>query len=146
MVATSGSRRFQIDARLEDLARLRTFVREVCEEMNAGDDCVVDVVQAVDEAATNVIRHGYAGRSGPIEVTLAEGDGAVRVEIADRAPAFDPTRVGAPDLTSAHVRPGGMGIHLIRAATDTMEHRPRPGGGNVLTLVRTLGRHGEEED
>lgn len=146
MVATSGSRRFRINARLEDLARLRTFVRDACAAMSADDDCLVDVVQAVDEAATNIVTHGYRGRPGPIEVTLADADGAVRVEIADRAPVFDPTLVGEPDLESPHVRPGGMGVHLIRAATDAMEHRPRPGGGNVLTLVRTLGRHGEEED
>ena len=31
-----------------------------------------------------------------------------------------------------------MGIHLIREATDRLEHEPRPGGGNILTLDRRL--------
>ena len=36
-------------------------------------------------------------------------------------------------------RPGGMGVHLMRACTDAMSYRPRPGGGNILTLVRATG-------
>jgi anti-sigma regulatory factor (Ser/Thr protein kinase) len=38
-----------------------------------------------------------------------------------------------------------MGIHLIRESTDAISYRPRPGGGNILTMVRSLepGRHKE---
>ena len=48
--------------------------------------------------------------------------------VTDEAPAFDPTRVPEPDLSipPEHRRPGGMGIHLIREATDRLEHEPRP--------------------
>jgi anti-sigma regulatory factor (Ser/Thr protein kinase) len=31
-----------------------------------------------------------------------------------------------------------MGVHLIRTSTDALAYRPRPGGGNILTLVRSL--------
>lgn len=143
--AASKGRTIMIEARLERLADVRAFVRATCAELGAADDCVVDLVQAVDEAMTNIATHGYGGASGPIEVTVRPSAGRVRVEIRDRAPAFDPTSVGEPDLDSTRLRPGGMGIHLIRAATDSMTHDDRPGGGNILTLVRTLGRR-EEED
>jgi len=143
--AASKSRTIEIEAHLERLADVRAFVRSSCAELGAADDCVVDLVQAVDEAATNIVIHGYGGATGPIEVTMSPAADSVRVEIRDRAPAFDPMSFGEPDLGSTRLRPGGMGIHLIRAATDSLAHRARPGGGNILTLVRTLGRR-EEED
>jgi len=143
--AAPGVRTIEIEARLDRLAEVRAFVRSSCAELGADDDCVVDLVQAVDEAATNIVTHGYAGRVGPIQVALAPSADGIRVVIRDRARAFDPTTIGEPDLQSARLRPGGMGVHLIRAATDSMTHDDRPGGGNVLTLMRTLGRR-EEED
>jgi serine/threonine-protein kinase RsbW len=133
-------RTIEIASRLEELARLRAFVRQTCADLAAPEDCIVDLVQAVDEAATNIVTHGYAGGAGPIEVTMARESDAVRIAIRDRAPSFDPTAVAEPDLGSTRLRPGGMGIHLIRVATDAMIHAHRPGGGNILTLVRTLGR------
>jgi anti-sigma regulatory factor (Ser/Thr protein kinase) len=143
--AAFDARTIEIEARLDRLAAVRAFVRSSCAELGAADDCVVDLVQAVDEAATNIVTHGYEGQAGPIEVTISSAADGVRVEVRDRAPAFDPTSVGEPDLASTRLRPGGMGIHLIRAATDSMTHDDRPGGGNILTLVRTLGLR-EEED
>jgi anti-sigma regulatory factor (Ser/Thr protein kinase) len=98
-----------------------------------------DLVQAVDEVATNIIRHGYRGGPGWIDVTAELIGDDIVITVEDEAPAFDPTTVVPPDL-SVHPgqrRPGGMGIHLIRHAVDRFEHRPRPGGGNILTLVRS---------
>jgi hypothetical protein len=38
-----------------------------------------------------------------------------------------------------------MGIHLIRMATDSVTHAPRPGGGNILTLARRLDPRPKED-
>ena len=87
-----------------------------------------------------MIVHGYDGAPGWIEVSAtAEGDDLV-VRLEDGAPEFDPTTCPEPDLSVPPLArtPGGMGVHLIRAATDTMTYRPRPGGGNILTLVRSM--------
>jgi len=143
--AVNAPRSIEIEARLERLAEVRAFVREAAGAIGASDDCVVDLVQAVDEAATNIVTHGYRGRPGPIAVAVAPDETGIRVTIHDRAPRFDPGSAPEPDLSATHIRPGGMGIHLIRAATDAMEHDERPGGGNVLTLVRRLGRRDKEE-
>ncbi len=129
------------------LAEIRDFIRSACAEVEASSDCQVDLVQAVDEAVTNVAVHGYRGRGGPIDLTVDRDGDRIVVTVADRAPAFDPTTVAPPDpaIPPGRRRPGGMGVHLIRAATDSMTHRRRPGGGNVLTLVRTLSVREPEE-
>ena len=69
------------------------------------------------------------------------------VHLEDAAPEYDPTDVPEPDLSVPPMdrTPGGMGVHLIRACTDTMTYRPRPGGGNILTLARRIRPSPEEE-
>jgi len=144
-VASATSLR--IDADLDRLADLRRFVREAAAAAGAPADRVGDIVQAVDESATNVIIHGYRGKRGWLEVTVAAEDGSLIVTLEDEAPAFDPTSVPEPDLTVPPMErtPGGMGVHLIRACTDRVTYRPRAGGGNILTMVRSLAP-GRKED
>lgn len=133
-----------------DLTRLTTvrdLVRAVAREADASEACTADLVQAVDEAATNAIIHGHAGRPGWVEVAASTRGDKIVVTIADDAPPFDPTSVPTPDLTIHPMerRPGGMGVLLARLCVDEMSYRPRPGGGNILTLVRTFERNGKED-
>lgn len=139
-------RRVRIPAELERLADLRGIVRAVASGCDAPADCSGDLVQAVDEAAANIIRYGYRGDAGEIELTAELVGDDIVITLEDRAPLFDPTAVPSPDLSipPQHRKPGGMGIHLMRLATDSIEHRPRPGGGNILTLTRSRARRAKE--
>jgi len=140
MAAEPGKRALRVPAHIDELAGVRSFVRSEAARLGASEDSLVDLVQAVDEAATNVIVHGYAGHPGAIDLTIEQRGADIVVELADQCPPFDPTTVPEPDLSSLaeHPKPGGMGVHLIRAATDSVNHQSRGGWGNVLTLVRTL--------
>ena len=146
--ATAIRRRtIRIDSDLRRLAEVREFLRTAADEIGAGEACTADLVQAVDEATTNAIIHGHAGGPGWVEVGVTAADDTFIVTVADDAPAFDPTRVPTPDLTvhPAERRPGGMGVLLARLCVDEMTYRPRPGGGNMLTLVRRFERNGKED-
>ena len=144
---TARRHAIRIDADLGRLAEVREFLRTAADEMGAGVACTADLVQAVDEAATNAIIHGHAGGPGWVEVDVATAGDSFIVTVADDAPPFDPTTVAAPDLTvhPVHRRPGGMGVLLARLCVDEMTYRPRPGGGNMLTLVRRFERNGKED-
>jgi serine/threonine-protein kinase RsbW len=143
---TSPERRLRIPAELERLAEFRALVRETAAASGATQDSIDDLVQAVDEAGANVIVHGYAGAPGWIELSLRNDEGDLIVTLEDGAPTFDPTTAPEPDMgIPATVRgPGGMGIHLIRLATDHVDYRPRAGGGNRLTMTRSLDRSTKE--
>ncbi len=145
---TLGTRRqVRIPAELERLAEVRELVRGVADAADAPVACMDDLVQAVDEAASNIVRHGYAGAPGWIDVAAELVGDRIVVTLEDAAPAFDPTAVLEPDLTvpPEHRRPGGMGVHLTRLAMDTIEHSPRPGGGNILAMARRLDPRPKEE-
>jgi serine/threonine-protein kinase RsbW len=131
--------RLQIPADVGHLAEVRAAVREVARACEAPPDCLDDLVQAVDEAVTNIIVHGYQNGPGTIDLTAELVGEDIVITLEDRAPTFDPTAVPAPDLTvpPQHRRPGGMGVHLVRLASDSLQHATRPGGGNILTLTRS---------
>ena len=129
------------------LAEVRAFVREASTSFGAPAAVTDDLVQAVDEAVCNVIVHGYEGGPGEIEIGAQLADGAIEISILDRGPAFDPTAAAEPDLSVPPLarKPGGMGIHLVRAGTDAVHHRVRPEGGNELRLVRRIAEPSEED-
>ncbi len=130
----------RVPAQLERMAEVRSLIREVAGDCDAPDSCEEDLVQAVDEATTNTILHGYHGEPGWLDVTAERVEDRIVITLEDAAPPFDPTGVPEPDLVvpPERRRPGGMGVHLMRLATDSITHRPRPGGGNILTMTRRL--------
>jgi serine/threonine-protein kinase RsbW len=134
-------------ADVEALAGVRAFVRDAAAGLGAGRRAIDDLVQAVDEAACNVVQYGYRGKPGPLEVSVGRRGEAIEVTVRDAAPPFDPTAVPAPDPRAAPKRWGrsGMGIHLLRSTMDEVHHRARPEGGNELTLIRGVHRPGEED-
>jgi serine/threonine-protein kinase RsbW len=132
-------------AELKNLSAIRHFVGETALFLGADSDSAQDVVQAIDEAATNTILHGYAGKPGEIEICLDSRDNLLFLWLRDDAPLFDPTHVKPPDLTlPLEKRPlGGLGIFLIRQSLDDFRYRPLPGGGNELTFIKHMNRKEE---
>jgi anti-sigma regulatory factor (Ser/Thr protein kinase) len=129
-----------LTAELKDLARIREFVQETAAAFPVPPDVLARILLAVDEAVTNVIVHGYAGRGGPVEGEISHPPGSLSIRLRDEAPLFDPTAVPEPDLDlpMEERMPGGLGIYLIRQAVDEVEHASRPSGGNELTLLKRL--------
>lgn len=146
-MADPTGQRLRIPADLEQVGALRAMVRATATAAGASSDAIDDLVQAVDEAAANAIVHGYAGRPGWIEVDLHVQGPDLVLTVEDDAPSFDPTRVAEPDMAVPALRrgPGGMGIHLMRLATDALDYRARAGGGNILTMTRSMAPRPKED-
>lgn len=149
MADVAASWHARIPADLSRVAELRSLVRSAVDaiDLETDDECQADLVQAVDEAATNTIVHGDRGTSGWVDVAVERVADRLVITVQDDAPTFDPTVVPEPDLSVPPDarRPGGMGIHLIRESTDALHHSPRSGGGNILTMTRRLDRRPKEK-
>jgi anti-sigma regulatory factor (Ser/Thr protein kinase) len=124
------------DAQIANLAPIRAFVMAGAEAVGFPQEASAEMIQAVDEAATNIIRHGYRRGEGQIEVELQANKETLVVRLCDDAPAFDPTSIPAPDLDLPwHLRrPGGLGVHLMREFVDRLSYRRTDAGQNELTL------------
>jgi serine/threonine-protein kinase RsbW len=128
-----------VQAELDHLTAIRGFVRTQADRQGLDQESVYDLMLAVEEAVVNIIRHGYGeDASGPIQIEAAIDDGAFVVVIRDRAVVFDPTAGSMfdPNTPLAGRRLGGMGLYMIARSVDDCAHRPRPAGGNELTLIK----------
>lgn len=97
-----------------------------------------EIVLALDEALTNVIRHGYGGCPtgrilvcvGPVD-DACEGPG-LEIRVRDFGRQVDPEAICGRDLED--VRPGGLGVHIIRSMTSSARYERAPGGGMLLVM------------
>ena len=94
---------------------------------------------ALDEALSNIVHHGLAGREGTaeIEIEFRLVGAEVEIVLADDAPPFNPLEVAEPDTArSLEERPvGGLGVALVRKLMDVVEYERRE-GRNQLRLRR----------
>jgi serine/threonine-protein kinase RsbW len=93
------------------------------------------MVLGVDEACTNIIRHAYHQAedqliSLSLETTKNNG---VRFRLRDYGDCFDATRSQGRALDQ--LRPGGLGVHLIRHAFDKIDYQQRR-RGTLLVLTK----------
>lgn len=98
-----------------------------------------NVLVALQEMLTNVLRHGYQlDASRPVEVAFELQDDAFRVTLRDRGPAFDPLQHEGPSQSDPEAMPtevGGFGIHIVRQVMDRVEYA-RVDGWNTLHLTK----------
>jgi sigma-B regulation protein RsbU (phosphoserine phosphatase) len=124
-----------VKAVIENLPHLMDNIQSFMRDRGFTDETVLDVQLAVDEAVTNIIRHGYRGRDGVIEVRCRVSAQDVVITIEDSAEPFDPLSVKEPelgdDVESRQI--GGLGIFLMRKKMDQVTYEFK-NGKNVLTL------------
>jgi len=126
----------------------------VAQRYGFGDVERSKIALAVDEALANIICHGYQRiPTGRIWLSIAplgglDADGAsvegIRVVIEDQAEQVDPVSIEGRDLDE--VRPGGLGVHIIREVMDRVEYARRDDAGMKLTLEKYRTAGGESPD
>lgn len=117
------------------LSIVRTIVREITGKLGFSERRTVGLIQAVDEACANIIRHSYGGKSRKrIRLKFTASMEELRVEIRDFGAAPDLSSLEPRDLRE--IKPGGLGLHLIRAGADEVRYEvPRQGRGCLLRLT-----------
>jgi len=131
--------RLRVPARADRLKMVRTAADQAAGYCGCDSAWTLDLVMAVDEACQNIIRHAYAGQPEVGDIVLdfvREGD-SLSVLLMDFAPPVDLAKIKSRDL--ADVRPGGLGVHLIKSVTDDARFLPPPpGAGNLFKLTKRL--------
>ncbi len=116
------------------LSDLRAHVRAAAAACGLGEAETARLVLAVDEAAQNIIRHGYqSDAGGPVEIALWQDGRDLKVRLRDFAPLADLAQIRPRPLDQ--VRPGGLGTHLIATIMDEVVYRhAEDGSGNILDM------------
>lgn len=94
------------------------------------------MVLAVDEAFTNVIRHAYGSKPGQkIEFNAGIQDGKLILKIRDYGPPIDPSLLKGRDLKD--IKPGGLGLPLLHMIFPEVEFQALP-DGTELRLAKPV--------
>lgn len=122
------------------LKLLRSVVRDAADIAGLDDIQASEVVLAVNEACMNIIQHGYRMKpDGWIEMEVASDEQAVLFRLRDYAPAVDSATCCSRELED--VRPGGIGVHLIKTLMDEYGFLAEPeGGGNLLQMKKYINQ------
>ncbi|MGI8481637.1 MAG: ATP-binding protein [Chthoniobacterales bacterium] len=119
-----------------NLALMRKFVRGFLDSYPFSEKERTLMVLGVDEACTNIIRHAYHLRDDQLIALSLEGlRTCVRMRLRDYGQQHAPhTMEGrAHDL----IKPGGLGLHLIRNAFDKVDYILKA-RGTELVLTKKL--------
>jgi sigma-B regulation protein RsbU (phosphoserine phosphatase) len=94
------------------------------------------IVLAADEAITNVIRHTYQSTPDrPIILNGSVADGCLNLSMRDYGPPVDKETLKGRELED--VRPGGLGLHLLKSVFSVVEHVSLE-DGNLWRLAKPL--------
>jgi len=95
------------------------------------DECGAELlVLAVDEACTNIIRHAYDEECKPIRLEFERLRHRIRITLRDYGKSSDPKNIRSRNLEA--IRPGGVGVHIIRQAFDSVTYEPCPRGTKLI--------------
>jgi len=136
---------------LEELARVRSFIRGFCEatgDPRVGEEQIGRLELALTEAAANIIKHGYDGETGrEIRVHAEVRGDRLTVRMRHHGKPFDPEHVSEPSFDGS--RDSGFGLFIIRQCVEDLSFHQDAQGESCMCLVfnlNCLGKGGSHGD
>ncbi len=129
-----------IQSSIEQLEQIRGFVWRAAHAFGFEEREGYKIVLAVDEACSNIIRHGYGKNSEEkLHIMIQTSDNRFTVTVNDHGKSYDIRTHPLPDMEAyfAAKNSGGLGIKLIRSLVDEIEYE-QSNGENKLVLVKRL--------
>jgi len=137
--------RLEIKSRTENLAEIREFINSAAAEVGLSKETIDNIILAVDEACTNIIKHAYKYfPDGKIILNLKTDKKTFTIEIIDFGKSFEPGLVPNPDLKKYfdEKRVGGLGMYLMKALMDDVKYTSFPGKFNQVLLIKNINSNG----
>jgi serine/threonine-protein kinase RsbW len=141
---------FVVSNKTENLSQVRDFVGHVLTRARINETDARHIVLAVDEAVSNIIRHGYeefTRGTRTVQMHIHADTTRVEVVLRDSGRKFDPNSVPSPCIAD-HVKLGrryGLGLFLMRRVMDEVKYVFKSRAENTLTMVKYVERSGKEK-
>jgi serine/threonine-protein kinase RsbW len=145
MPADNAPPSLTLPSELHMLSVARSFVEAACQAANLDRSLIHALVLATGEAFTNVIRHAHRHRpQAELRIECLIQPDQVEIRFHDQGEPFDLDSV--PHLHPGELRIGGRGVYMMRRLMDELHCHPRPGGGNILRMVKYRSCAGNVRD
>ncbi len=127
----------KIPAKPQFLKIIRAAVGSICEIAGFCLDDLHNIVLAVDEACSNIIKHTYGGPTDElIHVKIFICHDRFEIRLRDFGKKIDIKQIKPRKLEE--IRPGGLGVHFIKTVMDEVEYDNQFEKGNQVTLIKYL--------
>jgi len=114
----------------ENCSAGRNFIESWCEYLGLGDITTGKIVLACDEATTNIFRHAYESKPGPIRIEIETTEEAFTITMIDQGKTVDTSKIRSRELDD--IRPGGLGIYLIKSVFEEVSYIPQEVGTRLV--------------
>lgn len=122
------------------LDSIQRIAREACASAGMRRKDASAILLAIEEGATNIIRHAYLYEKGTLRLRITIYRKLIAFSLIDYGRSFKPAGGGQLDLD--HLiesgRRGGLGFYMIQKIMDTVEYVSWA-GQNELRMTRRLG-------
>jgi serine/threonine-protein kinase RsbW len=130
-----------VKSRTENLSVIRNFICDFTSDMGFSTEAIDNIMLAVDEACTNIIKHAYKSYpDGEIIIKLESSGNKLTITIIDYGASFAPDSVPEPDLRKYYKqhKVGGLGMYLMKTLMDDVKYVSVPGKYNQVLLSKSL--------
>ena len=134
---TSDHIHIRIPAHPAHLKQIRAMTAKVAAAVGLAEKEAGSVILAVDEACSNIIKH--CCKDDPtrsIDVTASFDRDSICLILVDNGKPFDIDLIKPRDIRE--IKPGGLGVHIIRQVMDVVDYSHTPEGLNQVKLVKKL--------
>jgi serine/threonine-protein kinase RsbW len=133
--------RYSVGCSIDNLKRVRDFLRGSLTERKVAADQISEIVLALDEMVSNLMIHAHqCNPDDMLEIRIdAVPPGPLEIEIIDNAGIFDINQFTEPSLDNIiHTkRKGGLGVRLVKSIMDKVEYYTR-NGKSVCRLTKKV--------
>ena len=116
----------KVDATLENLERVLSFVEERLETCSCSMKTIMQIQIAVEEIYVNIASYAYKEKKGEAIIKIETDQEVPQVSLTfeDYGDPYNPLLKEDPDITlSAEERKiGGLGIYLVKKSMDKVEY------------------------
>ena len=116
------------------MAEVRHSARLFLKKCDFDESSIELLVLGLDEACTNIIRHAYDQDDMPVRLEMERLNDRIRFVLRDYGRACDPKCIRSRPLED--VRPGGVGVYIIRQVFDYVKYEPRRRGTRLVLEKR----------
>ncbi|MCW8817891.1 MAG: ATP-binding protein [Ignavibacteriaceae bacterium] len=131
----------RVKSKTENLSVIRDFVSEKALDAGLPMATVENIMLAVDEACTNIIKHAYkSSPEGKIILNIDYDEKKFTITIIDYGKSFEPNSVPLPNLQKYYRehKVGGLGIYLMKSLMDDVKYTSVPGKYNQVLLSKNI--------
>lgn len=130
---------------LKYLSTVADFLKSVCQNQEVPSKDIENILLAVDEASTNVIKYAY--QVGPInyfKVRVSVDRELVQIDLLDQGKRFNPLEIPLLDMKDitedGKEKNIGLGVYFMKKVMDDIRYHYSPNEGNHLILIKRISQ------